>query len=413
MTSKYGFSVVAPISVTRPSSTAGSSASCWALLKRWISSRKKIVRRPPDLRSRARAITSRTSARPACTADSSSNAASACWAARRASVVLPAPGRAVQDHAVRLAGLERCAQRGAGREQVLLADELVERLRPHPRGERPVRRRAVLGRFSGGSNKRSTNDYAACPRSQARGRALIRCRTVRRAPLPVRRPRVGRIGADELRRPAGAGRAAARAVRRPPRLDRRAGVRGRQRGDPAAARARRRRSSRSTARSASAATPARCVGGLAFILPGLADRAGDRGGRARRRRRRCGSARWARARRRPSSPSSPRPGSRSGARASPAAACGACVYLRRGRGGGGGGRAGRRARARRLRAARARAGAARRGARRLAARRSSLAARGDAGAGVDGAEGRRALLRRRLRDHPADAGRRGRRATGG
>ena len=35
--------MVAPISVTRPSSTAGSSASCWALLKRWISSRKKIV----------------------------------------------------------------------------------------------------------------------------------------------------------------------------------------------------------------------------------------------------------------------------------------------------------------------------------------------------------------------------------
>ena len=44
MTSKYGFSVVAPISVIRPSSTAGSSASCCALLKRWISSRKRIVR---------------------------------------------------------------------------------------------------------------------------------------------------------------------------------------------------------------------------------------------------------------------------------------------------------------------------------------------------------------------------------
>ena len=44
LTSKKGFSVVAPISTTRPSSTAGSSVSCWALLKRWISSRKKIVR---------------------------------------------------------------------------------------------------------------------------------------------------------------------------------------------------------------------------------------------------------------------------------------------------------------------------------------------------------------------------------
>ncbi len=92
MTSKYGFSVVAPTSVTRPSSTAGSSASCWALLKRWISSRKKIVERPPRRRSVARAITSRTSARPACTADSSSKAASACSAVMRASVVLPVPG---------------------------------------------------------------------------------------------------------------------------------------------------------------------------------------------------------------------------------------------------------------------------------------------------------------------------------
>ncbi len=85
--------MVAPISVTRPSSTAGSSASCCALLKRWISSRKKIVgwsvaRR----RSSARSITARTSARPALTADSSSKAPCAALATIRASVVLPAPG---------------------------------------------------------------------------------------------------------------------------------------------------------------------------------------------------------------------------------------------------------------------------------------------------------------------------------
>ena len=43
LTSNAGFSVVAPIRVTSPSSTAGSSASCCALLNRWISSRKKIV----------------------------------------------------------------------------------------------------------------------------------------------------------------------------------------------------------------------------------------------------------------------------------------------------------------------------------------------------------------------------------
>ena len=34
MTSKDGFSVVAPMSVIRPDSTWGRKASCWALLKR-------------------------------------------------------------------------------------------------------------------------------------------------------------------------------------------------------------------------------------------------------------------------------------------------------------------------------------------------------------------------------------------
>ena len=46
LTSKEGFSVVAPIRVTVPSSTAGRRASCWALLKRWISSMNRTVRRP-------------------------------------------------------------------------------------------------------------------------------------------------------------------------------------------------------------------------------------------------------------------------------------------------------------------------------------------------------------------------------
>jgi hypothetical protein len=73
LTSNAGFSVVAPISVTSPSSTAGSSASCWALLKRWISSRNNTVC-PPLISRRcaARSITARTSARPAATALNSS-----------------------------------------------------------------------------------------------------------------------------------------------------------------------------------------------------------------------------------------------------------------------------------------------------------------------------------------------------
>ena len=93
MTSKYGFSVVAPISVTVPSSTAGSSASCWALLKRWISSRKRIVRCPcAPSRSRAAAITSRTSFTDADTAESSSKTAPVELAITRARVVFPLPG---------------------------------------------------------------------------------------------------------------------------------------------------------------------------------------------------------------------------------------------------------------------------------------------------------------------------------
>ncbi len=93
MTSKYGFSVVAPISVTSPSSTAGSSASCCALLNRWISSRKRIVRRPlvPSA-SRDRASTSRTSFTVADTADSSSKREPVDAATIRASVVFPLPG---------------------------------------------------------------------------------------------------------------------------------------------------------------------------------------------------------------------------------------------------------------------------------------------------------------------------------
>ena len=61
------------MSVTIPSSTACSSASCWALEKRWISSMKSTVRRPVCARrSRALSMTLRTSATPELTAESSS-----------------------------------------------------------------------------------------------------------------------------------------------------------------------------------------------------------------------------------------------------------------------------------------------------------------------------------------------------
>ncbi len=130
LTSKYGFSVVAPISVTRPLSTPGSRASCWRLLKRWISSRKRIVRFPlAPRRSRARGSTPRTSSTRAETADSSSNAPPTL---RRRS------GRAssFRRPAGRRGSSTACApprSRGAAPtlgEHVPLPDELVERRRP-------------------------------------------------------------------------------------------------------------------------------------------------------------------------------------------------------------------------------------------------------------------------------------------
>ncbi len=92
LTSNEGFSVVAPIKAIVPSSTAGSSASCWALLNRWISSMNRTVR--PPLRRAVRASTraSRTSFTPEPTAEIAVNRDRDSRASRRASVVLPVPG---------------------------------------------------------------------------------------------------------------------------------------------------------------------------------------------------------------------------------------------------------------------------------------------------------------------------------
>ena len=88
--------MVAPIRVITPDSTWGSSASCCARLKRWISSRKSTVRSPPRRARSASAITSRTSLTPALTAESPTKRAArppgAAFATSRARVVLPQPG---------------------------------------------------------------------------------------------------------------------------------------------------------------------------------------------------------------------------------------------------------------------------------------------------------------------------------
>jgi len=53
-------------------------------------------------------------------------------------------GRPPQDHRMRLAGLERQAQRLARPEQVLLADDLIRLLRAQLLGERGARVNRVL-----------------------------------------------------------------------------------------------------------------------------------------------------------------------------------------------------------------------------------------------------------------------------
>ena len=91
-------------------------------------------------------ITSRTSFTPALSADSWTNRRFVAEETISASVVLPVPGRAEQDQRHRRVTLDEPAQRRSGAEQVLLADDLVERARTHPGGQR--RRRVERSRVS-------------------------------------------------------------------------------------------------------------------------------------------------------------------------------------------------------------------------------------------------------------------------
>ena len=93
ITEKDGFSVVADTSTTQPFSTPGSRTSCWALVNRWISSRKSTVVRPCRSRwSRASSIALRTSRTPAVIADISTKRPPTPRETTCASVVLPVPG---------------------------------------------------------------------------------------------------------------------------------------------------------------------------------------------------------------------------------------------------------------------------------------------------------------------------------
>ena len=153
MIEKYGFSVVAAISVTQRFSTAGSRESCWALVKRWISSRKRTVSLPkPPVARRAPSMTARTSLTPAVIAESSTKRLLVALLTTYARVVLPVPGgpQRITDEgpagpAAALA--DEAAQRRARLEQMLLADDLVQRARTHPDSEGAAGRVLLLAVF--------------------------------------------------------------------------------------------------------------------------------------------------------------------------------------------------------------------------------------------------------------------------
>jgi len=92
LSSKRGFSVVAPMSVTGAVFHHRQETVLCARLKRWISSTKSSVPRPIIRRERAASKTFLRSATPEKIAEICSKARSVSRASRRATVVLPVPG---------------------------------------------------------------------------------------------------------------------------------------------------------------------------------------------------------------------------------------------------------------------------------------------------------------------------------
>ena len=139
LSSKEGFSVVAPTSVMVPSSMCGRKLSCCARLKRWISSMNSSVPLPVSRRLLARSKALRRSCTPEKMAESCSNTRLVSSASRRATVVLPVAGRPPQDHALQPAAPEHARQRALGADEMILPDDLGELARPQPVGQRPRR----------------------------------------------------------------------------------------------------------------------------------------------------------------------------------------------------------------------------------------------------------------------------------
>ena len=147
LSSKLGFSVVAPIKVMVPSSITGKKLSCWARLKRCTSSTKSKVPWPALRRPRASSKTFLRSPTPEKIAEICTKASFVSRARRRATVVLPVPGGPQK---IRLPSVPEAmsrAQRALWPQKMILPGHVGEALRPQPVGQRM---RRVLFKIGGG-----------------------------------------------------------------------------------------------------------------------------------------------------------------------------------------------------------------------------------------------------------------------
>ena len=139
ISSNDGFSVVAPTSTMVPSSITGRKLSCWARLKRWISSTNSSVPCPVSRRARASSNTFFRSATPEKIALICTNSRLGLVGQQPRHRGLAGAGRAPEDQRAERAAVEHARQRAVRAEQVVLADDIGELLRAELVGERPRR----------------------------------------------------------------------------------------------------------------------------------------------------------------------------------------------------------------------------------------------------------------------------------
>ena len=101
-----------------------------------VDEQQRLAGRWPRAGRGPRSRISRSSLTPLATALSWRNVLRVSLASSRASVVLPRARRAVEDHRPEAVGRQQPPQQFPFAEEVLLADELVQGPRPHPRRQR-------------------------------------------------------------------------------------------------------------------------------------------------------------------------------------------------------------------------------------------------------------------------------------